>query len=68
MKILWGAKFFWCPFFADVFFEMLCGGFFEMLCGWVGCQDWLCCFLKCFAAGWGTKIRFAHLVRACGGD
>ena len=50
MKILWGAKFFWCPFFADVFFEVLCGG-----------------FLKCFAAGRGTKIRFAHLVGACGG-
>ena len=66
MVILWGAKCFSAPFivavflkcFAAVFFEMLCGGFFEMLCGG---------FLKCFAAG-GTKIGFAHLVRACGGD
>lgn len=73
MKILWGAKFFWCPFFADVFFEMLCcgGGYqdwlfvaaFEMLCGWAGSQDWL--FVVAFemlCGGRGTKIGFAHLV------
>ena len=50
MKILWGAKFFLCPFFADAFFEVLC-----------------CGFLKCFAAGWGTKIRFAFFEMFCGG-
>ena len=53
-----------------LFFEMLCGVFFEMLCGWGGGVPRFASlfFLKCFAAGWGTKIGFAHLVRACGGD
>ena len=27
-----------------------------------GFWRWVCIFLKCFAAGWGTKIGFAHLV------
>ena len=66
--------------FADVFLKCFAAGVvgcqdwlfvaaFEMLCGWAGYQDWL--FVAAFemlCGEWGTKIGFAHLVRACGGD
>lgn len=39
MVILWGAKFFLCPFFVDVFLKCFADVFFEMLCCGVGYQD-----------------------------
>ena len=58
---------FWCGVFGGglcFFWNALRVVFFEMLCGGGGGVPRFASlfFLKCFAAGWGTKIGFAHLV------